>query len=118
MNAIALILSTLLLSQAAQDSEADRLRKEAEKLRADNAVVLRQLEVLAAQVKELNEKLAKTEDLKKLALLELQATREKEIQALENQRAAKAKAPAAERPVQKAAKDALEALLAKDREAL
>ena len=81
MNCLALAFAAVLAVQTAQDPEADRLRKEAEKLRADHAVVLRQLEVLAAQVKELNDKLAKTEDLKKLALLELQATREKAIQA-------------------------------------
>jgi len=61
MNAIAILLSALLCSQTPQDSEANRLRMEAEKLRADHAVALRQLEVLAAQIKELNDKLAKAQ---------------------------------------------------------
>src|SRR6185436_5803557 len=61
MNAVAILLSALLCSQTPQDSEANRLRMEAEKLRADHAVALRQLEVLAAQIKELNDKLAKAQ---------------------------------------------------------
>jgi hypothetical protein len=59
MNAIALVLSALLCSQAGQDSEADRLRKELEKVKADNVVAMRQLEVALAQLRELNDKLAK-----------------------------------------------------------
>jgi hypothetical protein len=67
MNAIAILLSALLCSQTPQDSEANRLRQEAEKLRADQAVALRQLEVLAAQIQELNERLAKAQKEKKFA---------------------------------------------------
>jgi len=112
MNCLALVFAAVLAVQTPQDPEAARLRKEAERLRADNAVALRQLEVLAAQVKELNDKLAKTEELKKLVLMELQTAREREIQAFENQRAAKAKAPVVGSGAGAGA--ALEDLLARD----
>jgi hypothetical protein len=64
MSCLALALAAVLAAQAPQD-EVDRLRKELEKLKADNAVVLRQLEVSLAQIKELNDKLARTQNEKK-----------------------------------------------------
>jgi hypothetical protein len=53
-------VSLLLLALAAvQDPEADRLKKEMQKLKVDNEVLSRQLEVYAAQMKELRESLSK-----------------------------------------------------------
>jgi hypothetical protein len=67
MNCFALALAAVLSAQAPQD-EVDRLRKELEKLKADNAVVLRQLEVSQALLKELNDKLARAQNEKKAAV--------------------------------------------------
>src|SRR6185503_12521842 len=61
MNAVALILSAVLLSPAMQESETDRLRKEVERLKADNEAAQRQLEVAVAKLNELNDKLAKAQ---------------------------------------------------------
>src|SRR5438046_241996 len=57
-----LILATAARPLFAQDPETDRLKREMEKLKTDNAVLLRQVEVTAAQIKELNEKLVKKAD--------------------------------------------------------
>src|SRR5207247_1486340 len=57
-----LILAAAARPALAQDPETDRLKREVEKLKTDNAVLLRQLEVVAAQMKELNEKSAKKAD--------------------------------------------------------
>src|SRR5262249_23591799 len=54
-----LALAVLSLPVFAQDAETDRLKKEMEKLKADNEVLLRQLQVTQAQLRETNEKFEK-----------------------------------------------------------
>jgi hypothetical protein len=49
----------LFLAAFSQDPETDRLKKEMEKLKADNAELLRQIAVYAVQMKELNESVTK-----------------------------------------------------------
>jgi hypothetical protein len=67
MNCLALAFAAVLAVQTPQDPETDRLRKEVEKLKADNAVALRQLEVFMAQIQELNDRLARAQKGKKPA---------------------------------------------------
>jgi hypothetical protein len=65
MKLIALSLLVVVAAAAplrAQDSETDGLKKEVAKLKTDQEVLLKQMEVQLAQIKELNEKLGKSRE--------------------------------------------------------